>query len=698
MSAQRIAAWTAAACIAAGAQATAAQRDIAGPPGTQAFGTAVLVLPNGNLVITDPDYLSGTGAVLLFGRQGNLISRLAGSAQGDRVGSGGVVQVGSTHVVVQSPHWRRAPFADVGAVTWVDGAAGLAGEVDANNSLVGTRAGDAVGTAVRLRNGNYVVISPAWDGGIAVDAGAVTFGAGESGVRGAVSGANSLVGGQINDRIGSDGIVPLTHGDYLVLSPLAKNDLVAEAGAVTLANGATGTAGFVTAANSLVGTRVADRVGSGGATALAKGNFVVASPEWDNGNTVDAGAATFGNGSTGLTGAVSVANSLVGTRAADQVGVGGVTALGNGHYVVVSPTWANGTAANAGAATWGRGDVGVGGPVSALNSLVGTQADDAVGSNGVVALDNGHYVVASPFWRNGLPPAAGAATWGNGASGTTGPVTALNSLVGTQANDLVGSTVVALSNGNYVVASPFWRNGFLTNAGAVTLGDGTSGTTGAVSAANSLVGPQQGDAIGITVTPLSNGNYVVHSPFWDLGATPDVGAITWGSGTFSTTGPVTVFNSMRGLFSTSLASCRFAAWTVANYQYACRNTQGDLAGGVSGVGGAGPTQGLALVNALSGNTGDRIGDGALEIVASDRYVAFSPAWSGGLGAVTLGTLPVLAIEPVDARNSVLGVVPGAGATLVWAYRAARDELVVGQPAVNRVSILDRNAIFAGGFE
>src|SRR5262249_51697810 len=46
----------------------------------------------------------------------------------------------------------------------------------------------------------------------------------------------------------------------------------------------------------------------------------------------------------------------------------------------------------------------------------------------------------------------------------------------------------ALSNGNYLVTSPYWSNGSAASAGAMTFGSGTSGAQGAVSAANSLVG------------------------------------------------------------------------------------------------------------------------------------------------------------------------------------------------------------------
>ena len=77
------------------------------------------------------------------------------------------------------------------------------------------------------------------------------------------------------------------------------------------------------------------------------------------------------------------ANSLVGSTANDNVGsvdtgygpYGGVTALSNGNYVVSSPDWTNGAAADAGAVTWGSGTAGVSGAVSATNSLVGTYGE-----------------------------------------------------------------------------------------------------------------------------------------------------------------------------------------------------------------------------------------------------------------------------------------------------------------------------------
>ena len=114
-------------------------------------------------------------------------------------------------------------------------------------------------------------------------------------------------------------------------------------------------------------------------TALTNGNYVVDSPNWNNG----VGAVTWGSGTAGVSGVVSGSNSLVGSTANDQVGFGGygVTALTNGNYVVCSPDWHNGAGVAVGAATWESGTTGVSGVVSSANSLVGSTAGDWVGGN-----------------------------------------------------------------------------------------------------------------------------------------------------------------------------------------------------------------------------------------------------------------------------------------------------------------------------
>jgi hypothetical protein len=90
---------------------------------------------------------------------------------------------------------------------------------------------------------------------------------------------------------------------------------------------------------------------------LSTGNVVITSPLDDAGGT-DAGAVYLFNGATG-----ALISTVRGSSAFDQIGSGGVTALTNGNYVILSPRWDSGAVADAGAATWGSGTTGVHGLV-----------------------------------------------------------------------------------------------------------------------------------------------------------------------------------------------------------------------------------------------------------------------------------------------------------------------------------------------
>jgi hypothetical protein len=167
--------------------------------------------------------------------------------------------------------------------------------------------------------------------------------------------------------------------------------------------------------------------------------------------------------------------------------------------------------------------------VSQLNSLYGNHNNDNVGFDGVVTLSNGNYVVASSYWTAGVK-LYGAATWGDGKYGTTGLVSAANSLIGSQSGDRVSSGgVVPLSDGSYVIASPEWSHVTLAQVGAVTWGSGTSGVAGIIQAGNSLLGTTVGDKIssgGVYVLPATHGGFAVYSPLFQNGV--HVGAYTFG--------------------------------------------------------------------------------------------------------------------------------------------------------------------------
>ena len=153
--------------------------------------------------------------------------------------------------------------------------------------------------------------------------------------------------------MGGGGITALSNGNYVVSSPGWNGS----AGAVTWGSEISGVTGTISAVNSLIGSNSGDYVGGSGITALPNGNYVVSSPSWNNGM----GAATFGCGSSsnscgsnGITGTVSASNSLVGSvdsgndpsgYGGDQVGSGGITALPDGNYLVLSPYWSSGKGA-----------------------------------------------------------------------------------------------------------------------------------------------------------------------------------------------------------------------------------------------------------------------------------------------------------------------------------------------------------------
>ncbi len=528
-------------------------------------------------VVSSPNWDNGTatdaGAVTWgYGSIHGVISSsnsLVGSSSGDQIGYYGVKVLNSGNYVVCSPYWDNGAIANAGAVTWGSLWTGITGVVSSANSLVGSHAGDTIGYntdnsslgITALSNGNYVVSSPHWDNGSITDAGAVTWGSGTTGISGIISNGNSLVGSTANDEVGNGYVYRLANDNYVVCSYTWDNGAMADVGAATWGSGTAGVSGLISSSNSLIGSSAYDAVGIGGVTPLTNGNYVVISYYWKNGAAADAGAATWGNGTSGITGLVSSTNSLVGSHANDKVGYGyGATALPNGNYVVSSYLWDNDMIADAGAATWGNGATGISGVISSSNSLVGSHASDNVGRN-IVTLANGNYVVCSLLWDNGSATDAGAVTWGSGATGVSGVISSANSLVGSHANDNVGFcdygvvSVTALSNGNYVVCSSDWDNGVVTDAGAVTWGNGATGISGAVSSTNSLVGSHASDQVGmysaggVGVTAFANGNYVVNSYYWDNGAATDAGAVTWGKGTAGICGPITSANSLVGLTS-----------------------------------------------------------------------------------------------------------------------------------------------------
>jgi Repeat of unknown function (DUF5650)/Secretion system C-terminal sorting domain len=608
----------------------------------------LIALKNGNYLIFSPSWHNGiiinsvgaitwgngaTGVTGIVSSSNSLVGNSPGDLFDPRI-----TELSNGNYVLNNRGWDNGTIRDAGAVTWCSGTVGLSGVVNSSNSLIGTSSSDFVGNGIiELSNGNYLVSSPSWKNGSLFRAGAVTWCSGITGITGEINSSNSLISSEVNNALGNS-IISLSNGNYVVLNSGWDNGAIVNVGAVTWGNGITGITGLANSNNSLVGSTAGDGVGSRGIFALSNGNYIVRSPTWDNTTTVDVGAVTWCNGTSGLSGTVNSSNSLVGTQINDQVGLGGITALSNGNYVVSSPVWDNGAIPDAGAVTWGNGTTGTTGAVSSSNSLVGRIEGDRTGSNGVTALTNGNYVVSSPFWNKEVAGGNhGAVTWGNGTMGITGIVSNTNSLVGFSGQELVGNGgITALPNGNYVVVS--LNYGMAPNSGAVTWGNGTTGVVGGVSNLNSLLGVRNNDQAGSGgITVLSNSNYIVSSPNWDNGwETADAGAVTWGSGTTGVFGNISSSNSLIG-----------------------------------------------------NSTGDQIGNGGVIALSDGNFVVKSPNFDNATtidaGAVTLGNGAAGIDDIITRCNSVIGSAAFGGASLNFAYNDTYNYLIAGRPIDNLIS-------------
>ncbi|MEZ6066483.1 MAG: hypothetical protein R3B90_12420 [Planctomycetaceae bacterium] len=96
---------------------------------------------------------------------------------------------------------------------------------------------------------------------------------------------------------------------------------------------------------------------AGGVVALTNGNYASSYRNWDNGAVVDAGRSPGGAARRGSAERSAPPTASSAPVTSDQVGNGGVVALTNGNYVVVSRNWDNGAVVT-GRVTWGSGTAG----------------------------------------------------------------------------------------------------------------------------------------------------------------------------------------------------------------------------------------------------------------------------------------------------------------------------------------------------
>lgn len=677
-------------------------------------------LDSGNLVIRSPNWHAGTGAVTfvdlvngnLFGDTNlagvvDVTNSLTGVNPGDNVGANGSLQeVAFNKFVLLSPDVSEfnGP-ANVGAVTYFSDLTGIAGEINSTNSLVGTHVNDHVGDdgIDFLFNGNVLVLSSQWNS----NAGAVTFldvnsghfGGSNAGVlNGALSETNSLVGRSAGDAVGSEDIQQSFAGSgyYMVFSPLVDNTNTSatDAGAVTFGDMQQGVRGFADDNTvSFVGTSDSDFLGDNANTdSTSNGNVFLINPQW-NGTF---GAVTFVDlvNGTGLAGDISSANSVVGSHAGDQIGIGGVQGLDNHMVAILSPFWTNGgTTSNAGAITWASELSGASGVVSSTNSLLGANTDDLVGDTTLRAVGgtNLFYARTADF-EGGKSALTFVDTTGTAPTGFLG---ASNSLVGSTVGDAIGgsnSDVFVVSKGairRVVVLSPNWDNGAAVDAGAITTFAANAPQVGALSNANSLVGTHSSDALGDGYTVnLSSGNQLIVHSNWDSNR----GAVTFWNLSADLTGDLSAANSFVG------ANVNDAVGQFSPQQISGTNTfllrtpnfnssAGALSFGsiVTGLKGT-----LGASNSLVGVSGDFLGSGFSAFSFSNGRALLTTS-HGTRGAVTYIDANNAPRGVISAANSLVGSTAGDGAGQVLRF-VTSDITAIINPSWDNGAAVDAGAV------
>jgi hypothetical protein len=250
------------------------------------------------------------------------------------------------------------------------------------------------------------------------------------------------VGDVTSDQLGSGGITALPNGNFVIVSPNDDEGGIVDAGSVRLVDGATG----VQIGAAIVGDTAGDQFGARVA-GLTNSNFVIVLPKDDVGGVVDAGSVRLVDGTTGAQIGAAVTGDV--TNDLDNAGVG---ARPNGNFVIATPSVDVGGIVDAGSVRLVDGATGA--QIGAVIS--GDSATDRLGLGGFATLSNGDFVVISPFDNVG-----GARRRRLGAAGKWCDRRADRCRDrGRRANDRLGSGgVIALTNGNFVIASARRRRG-----------------------------------------------------------------------------------------------------------------------------------------------------------------------------------------------------------------------------------------------
>jgi hypothetical protein len=302
----------------------------------QLASVGISPLANGNFVIATPNYNSGAtsaaGRVILFnGKTGATIATLVGTLANDQFGGGsgfsGVTGTSNGNFWVLSPYVDEG-FNDNGTATLISGTTGAV-----IATYAGTKADDNVGaflTSVDLKTGNFLLLMHKQTVGAFTNAGTAIV------VNNSTGAEVGRINGQVaNENLGQSTPIVVPNGNFIIPSPKARVGANTNAGSVILGNGVTGVEigranGY--SANEEFGNYLSYIF------LLSNGHYVVTSPNATWLSNANAGAVSLINGNTGteisrLVGGANVGENLGSNFASDLITS---LALTNGNFVVSS--------------------------------------------------------------------------------------------------------------------------------------------------------------------------------------------------------------------------------------------------------------------------------------------------------------------------------------------------------------------------
>lgn len=475
------------------------------------FGEHILILRNGNILVSDwGDGTNGTssGAAHLFnGNNGEIIASYYGDQPNDGLAAGQLQEVGDDNFIIVLPVDDHAGITNAGSITLYDSNSG----VQVGNKIAGDDAEDSIGMGdtplskriTVLDNGNFVVAATEDNVMGVADAGSVRLFSGNTGDQI----GSALVGEFAQDRMGNAGIWPLFNdlfSRFVVISSLADSTSATttfvDGGQLHIGLGTTG--GFV---KFLAGSDEDDYF-LANITELPNGNFVMAAPFYDDLLTTDVGVVSLHSNASSLFGSFQL-----GTSRGELLGLGGITALTNNHYVIVSNHSQ-------------LGDIRL---IDGVTSLpIDSDVGGFTGSNllytKITPFSNGNFAAMIPGYNPGGLPGAGRVELFNGINGATIGAPFVGSV---RNSGLVRSPLLALSNQKFA---------FIAEED-LYLADSNDGTMFQAPIATVIsgfgFGPAHGSSTTEPLVALENGNLVVSSPYDNPNGTSNSGSVILVDGT-----------------------------------------------------------------------------------------------------------------------------------------------------------------------